>query len=59
EANITDKFIGKHPYNRLRIIYTKRKDYHNAIRVCQAFKSLSKNNTLFDNHIAKLNAKIQ
>jgi len=35
EANLVDRFIGTHPYERLRIIYTKRKDYQNAIRVCE------------------------
>ncbi len=40
EANIQDKFVGSHPYERLRIIYTKRQDYPNAIRVCQAFIDL-------------------
>lgn len=35
EANLVDHFIGTHPYERLRIIYTKRQDYQNAIRVCE------------------------
>lgn len=40
EANLVDGFEGSHPYERLRIIYAKRKDYANAIRVCQAFVAL-------------------
>ena len=35
EANLVDRFVGTHPYERLRIIYTARKDYPNAIRVCE------------------------
>lgn len=37
EQNVTDRFDGNHPYTRLRILYTKRKQYDQAIRVCQAF----------------------
>jgi len=58
EKNIEDGFIGSHPYERLRIIYTKRKDYGNAIRVCQAYINLpakeGKKRTLFQDSLAKL-----
>jgi hypothetical protein len=37
EANVSDQFRGTHPYDRLRIIYSKRQDYTNAARVCRAF----------------------
>lgn len=37
EQNVAEWFPGNHPYNRLRIIYTKRKQYDDAIRVCQRF----------------------
>ena len=37
EANIADMFGGNHPYDRLRIIYSKRKQYDQALRVCQQF----------------------
>jgi len=37
EANVADWFSGNHPYDRLRVIYTKRKQYAEAIRVCRAF----------------------
>ncbi|MDA8186645.1 MAG: hypothetical protein M0T85_00695 [Dehalococcoidales bacterium] len=42
EANLTDCFEGTHPYERLRILYTKRKDYDNAIRVCRMAKEILK-----------------
>jgi len=34
---INNNQMGRHPYNRLRIIYAKRKDWNNAIRICQKF----------------------
>ena len=37
ESNVTDCFDGSHPYNRLRMLYKKRGDYINAIRVCEAY----------------------
>jgi hypothetical protein len=37
ESNIKDKFDGSHPYERLRIIYTRQKRYENTIRVCQSY----------------------
>ena len=37
EADISGRFDGSHPYNRLRIIYKNRRDYVNAIRVCEAY----------------------
>lgn len=40
EKNVADQFIGLHPYDRLRIIYTKQKDYNGAIRVCQSYINL-------------------
>lgn len=35
EANVTDQADTPHPYDRLRIIYARRKDYANAIRICE------------------------
>jgi len=35
EKVIAHDFIGSHPYNRLAIIYRKRKDYDNEIRVLE------------------------
>jgi hypothetical protein len=37
EQNVTDWFTGNHPYDRLRIIYTKRGQYSDAVRVCRSF----------------------
>ena len=37
EANVTDWCIGTHPYERLRVIYSKKKRYSEAIRVCKTF----------------------
>lgn len=37
ESNIKDKFDGSHPYERLRIIYTRHKKYEDTIRVCQSY----------------------
>jgi hypothetical protein len=35
EANVSDGFAGALPYDRLRVLYTERKDYLNAIRICE------------------------
>lgn len=40
EANLVDGFTGQHSYDRLRIIYTKRKDWPNVIRVCRAYLAI-------------------
>lgn len=40
EENVADRFKGTFPYERLRVLYAKRKDYLNAIRVCQAYLDL-------------------
>jgi tetratricopeptide (TPR) repeat protein len=37
ESNIKDNFDGSHPYERLRVIYTKHKRYEDIIRVCQSY----------------------
>lgn len=42
EQNVADFVDTPHPYNRLRIIYTKLKRYDDAIRVCQAYVKGSK-----------------
>ncbi|WP_413538709.1 tetratricopeptide repeat protein [Enterococcus malodoratus] len=36
ENNVKNSFDGNHPYDRLAIIYRKRKDYNNEIRVLQS-----------------------
>jgi len=42
EANIADCVDTPHPYHRLRVIYSKRKQFEEAIRVCEAYVSASK-----------------
>lgn len=46
EINIKHDFEGNHPYDRLAIIYRRKKDYDNEIRVLnhaiKVFKNLSK-----------------
>jgi hypothetical protein len=37
EENVTDWFRGNHPYDRLRVIYSERKQYNDVIRVCESF----------------------
>jgi len=37
EANVADWSIGTHPYDRLRIIYSRQQRYSEAIRVCKSF----------------------
>lgn len=37
ESNIKDKFDGSHPYERLRVIYTRHKRYEDIIRICQSY----------------------
>jgi tetratricopeptide (TPR) repeat protein len=41
EQNIADRADTPHPYERLRIIYTKHKQYDDAIRVCKAYVEMS------------------
>ena len=33
EANLTDRFLGAHPYQRLQALYLARGDYDSALRV--------------------------
>lgn len=58
EANVTDQIEGSHPYERLRIIYTKRKQYDDAIRVCEQYlllhPSKSKKNMRFRHYLEML-----
>jgi hypothetical protein len=37
EKNVAEGFLPSLPYERLRILYAKWKDYENAIRVCQRY----------------------
>lgn len=60
EANVADGFNGTHPYTRLRVIYTKQKNYFDAARVCQAYIALPKAGKKedFQHHLSKLQAKL-
>jgi hypothetical protein len=61
EKNLAESFDGSHPFDRLRVIYTRRKQYDQAIRVCQAFLSLNqpdtKKNAHFTKHLESLRTK--
>ena len=72
EQNISDGFLPSLPYERLRIIYEKQKDYHSAIRVCKRYiEILQMVNTIWSQYpnirqipkyqeiIKKLNAKLK
>jgi hypothetical protein len=37
EANVTDRFDGSHPYERLRILYAREHRYGDAIRICETY----------------------
>lgn len=37
ESNVNDWFSGNHPYDRLRVIYAKRGQLKDAIRICETF----------------------
>ena len=37
EANVADRFVGDHPYERLMEIYARRGDWLNAARVGEAY----------------------
>jgi tetratricopeptide (TPR) repeat protein len=41
EENVSDLFAGDYPYDRLRVIYTKRKQFAEAIRVCRTFVKIA------------------
>jgi tetratricopeptide (TPR) repeat protein len=41
EQNVVDYADTPHPYNRLRVIYSKRKQYDEAIRICKAYIEMS------------------
>ncbi len=62
EACIADAFQGTHPYNRLRIIYTREKQLDDAIRVCATYLDLpdrehGQNKAHFLHHQNKLKAR--
>jgi tetratricopeptide (TPR) repeat protein len=48
EANVVDRCDVPHPYDRLRVIYTRQQNYADAIRVCRAYLNLSDDFTVQD-----------
>lgn len=40
QQNVAEMFAGEYPYQRLRIIYTKLKQYDHAIAACQAYLNM-------------------
>lgn len=59
ELGVADAFFGTHPYDRLRIIYSRQKWYSDAVRVCRAYLSLpdrefGQDKAHFENHLSKL-----
>ncbi len=64
EVSLADAFHGSHPYDRLRIIYTREKRLVDAIRVCEAYLALPdrerrQNKEHFRHHVEKLRARLQ
>lgn len=62
EVSLADAFFGTHPYDRLRIHYTRRKQIRDALRVCQAYLDMpdrphGQNKAHFRAHLTKLQAK--
>jgi hypothetical protein len=41
EANVTDRCPDMYPYDRLRIIYTNKSFYAEAIRICHAYVDIA------------------
>jgi len=61
QTNIAEGFTGQHPYERLRILYTKQKNYDKAIEICKAYLALPdiapKKRVKFSRDLEKLKAK--
>ena len=57
ELNIAEDFIGSHPYNRLAIIYSKRKQVNDEIRVLD--KAIKVFSALNSNSREDVNPKLQ
>ena len=46
ERSVAENFVGSHPYERLAAIYERRREYPDALRVCQAYLDLAASGTL-------------
>lgn len=63
EVSVAEHFAGTYPYDRLRIWYTKNKQYKDAIRVCREYLNLPDHEhgqakDHFQHHIEQLNKKL-
>ena len=58
EANVSDCFEGGHPYQRLRILYSRQGNYVEALRVCYLGLANTKRET-FSEWIEKLARKVE
>lgn len=55
---INNNEMGRHPYDRLRIIYAKQEDWNKAIKICQYFvDSIKSGNTQFVHPSFKITMK--
>lgn len=61
EMSVGDEFIGTHPYDRLRIYYTRERWWQDAIRICTAFLANARfsqpEKDRFQHHLDKLNRR--
>jgi glycosyltransferase involved in cell wall biosynthesis len=60
EENVADRFTGWTPYQRLRILYSRRRDYDNALRVCAAFLDVARDpvkRALMQRHLESIQHK--
>ncbi len=64
EANVADAFHNISPYERLRILYSDRQGYEDALRVCEAYLVLpwqpgAGSKTYFQDHAERLTEQLQ
>ncbi len=62
EVSVADAFLGSHPYDRLRILYIRAKQYNEALRICHDYMALpdrphGQNKSHFAEWIDKLEKK--
>lgn len=46
ETSVAEGFVGGHPYERLASLYERRRNYEEALRVCEAFVGLATSGTM-------------
>ncbi|MCI0399630.1 MAG: hypothetical protein L0332_22280 [Chloroflexi bacterium] len=66
EENVADQTTAPFPYDRLRVLYTRRGDYHEAIRICQTYLAVldisdrfnaNERRTTWQSHLDELHQK--